>query len=161
MKVTSRLLKRATLVVVIVVVATTMLSAFWAIYYQWDGASPGTAGIAGGNVFYCLGDPVNRGFGPGPGVWCDYRYPTFSNALLLLNATGDECDSGFAVPFWVLGALMVIGWVALVVGHHRFERRGACRSCGYRVQNLSKCPECGKSATSAKRERAYVWRMLW
>jgi len=51
----------------------------------------------------------------------------------------------YAVPMWVLLLLISTGVGSLVRRSRR--RKGACSRCGYNIQGLPKCPECGAESS--------------
>ena len=53
----------------------------------------------------------------------------------------------YALPVWLL--LMGVRWLLLARRSRRRERMGLCTGCGYRLEGLSVCPECGQGVACA------------
>jgi len=53
----------------------------------------------------------------------------------------------YAIPLWVV--LMLIRSLVLVIRNRRRVRRGECVCCGYTLDGLAMCPECGSEPAGA------------
>jgi len=145
----------------LLVVAYGFHSSFIWWLWQLPGSAPPIRGSIGrgvimtvwGNGFmgksWTLGYLINPDGSPKPGVVGSLITPSpdFIGPLMDWDIV---FQSGFKVPIVYIGALM-LGVAAAVRLRARYAPvPGACPKCGHDVQDLPKCPECGRKADNAR-----------
>ena len=60
----------------------------------------------------------------------------------------------YAMPIWLV--LMLIRHLLIVLKRRRRVARGVCLGCGYDIQELSECPECGLTVKVASKIDAKI-----